>query len=46
MGFKTHFIEDASRGVNLRPDDVKNAIEEMKRAGIAVVQSADLLRTK
>jgi nicotinamidase/pyrazinamidase len=45
MGFKTHFIEDASRGVNLRPDDVKNAIEEMKRARIAVVQSADLLQT-
>ena len=44
MGFKTRFIEDASRGVNLRPDDVKNAIEEMKRAGIAVVQNAELLR--
>lgn len=45
MGFKTHFIEDASRGVNLRPDDVKNAIEEMKRARIAIVQSAHLLET-
>ena len=45
MGFKTHFIEDASRGVSLRPDDVKNAIEEMKRAGITIVQSADLLET-
>jgi nicotinamidase/pyrazinamidase len=45
MGFKTHFIEDASRGVNLRPDDVKNAIEEMKCAGIAIAQSADLLET-
>ncbi len=46
MGFKTHLIEDASRGVNLRPDDVKNAVDEMKRAGVAVVQSAELLRTK
>jgi nicotinamidase/pyrazinamidase len=46
MGFKTHLIEDASRGVNLRPDDVKNAVEEMKRAGVAVVQSAELLRAK
>jgi len=46
MGFKTHLIEDASRGVNLRPDDVKNAIEEMKCAGIAVVQSADVLKAK
>ena len=46
MGFTTHFIEDASRGVNLRPDDVAKAIEEMKHAGIAVRQSADLLRTR
>jgi len=46
VGFRTYFIEDASRGVNLRPDDVKNAVEEMKRAGVAVVQSAELLRTK
>ena len=46
LGFKTHLIADASRGVNLRPDDVKNAIEEMKRAGIVVVQSADILRAQ
>jgi nicotinamidase/pyrazinamidase len=45
-GFRTHFIEDASRGVNLRPDDVGNAIEEMKRAGVVVVQSADILKTQ
>jgi len=46
VGFKTHLIEDASRGVNLRPDDVEHAVGEMKRAGVAVVQSAELLRTK
>ena len=46
VGFRTYFIEDASRGVNLRPDDVKNAVEEMKRAGVVVVQSAELLSTK
>ncbi|HEX5219972.1 MAG TPA: bifunctional nicotinamidase/pyrazinamidase [Verrucomicrobiae bacterium] len=43
MGFKTHLIEDASRGVNLRPDDVAKAIEEMKRAGVIVVQSRELM---
>jgi len=43
-GFTTRFIEDASRGVNLHPDDVKHAVEEMKQAGVAVVQSAKLLR--
>ena len=46
MGFKTHFIEDASRGVNLHPDDVKKAVEEMKRTGIAVTHSAKLLRAE
>lgn len=43
MGFKTYFIEDASQGVNLRPTDVPNAIAEMQRAGITVVQSAEQL---
>lgn len=43
-GFKTHFIEDASRGVNLGADDVKKAVDEMKRAGVEVVQSDQVLR--
>jgi len=43
LGFKTHFIEDASRGVNLQPNDVMNAIAEMNRAGIATVQRSDIL---
>lgn len=43
LGFKTHFIEDASRGVNLGPDDVKNAITEMRQAGIVINQSSDIL---
>jgi len=42
MGFKTMLIEDASRGVNLRPNDVVNAITEMRRAGVGVVQSGEL----
>jgi nicotinamidase/pyrazinamidase len=44
FGFKTTVIEDASRGVNIRPNDVSEAIEELKRAGIQVVTSADLLK--
>ena len=42
FGFKTFLIEDASRGVGLRPDDVKNAIADMNRAGVVIVQSADI----
>jgi nicotinamidase/pyrazinamidase len=45
-GFKTHFIEDASRGVNLCPNDVRDAIAEMNRAGIETVQSSDILKSK
>lgn len=44
MGFKTRFVEDASRGVNISPGDVANSIGQMRRAGIIVVQSAELLR--
>jgi nicotinamidase/pyrazinamidase len=44
VGFKTYFIEDASRGVNLQPNDVINAIAEMNRAGIATVQSIELMK--
>jgi nicotinamidase/pyrazinamidase len=43
LGFRTHLVEDACRGVNLRPDDVKNAVEEMQRAGVGIVQSAEVI---
>jgi nicotinamidase/pyrazinamidase len=46
FGFKTQFIEDASRGVNLQPNDVKQAIDEMKRAGIKIMNSDELLNQK
>ncbi len=45
-GFKSHFIEDASRGVNLHPNDVRDAIAEMNRAGIDTLQSSDILKSK
>lgn len=40
LGFKTHLIEDACRGVNLRPNDVADAVAQMKKAGVVVVQSS------
>jgi nicotinamidase/pyrazinamidase len=39
LGFNTCLIEDASRGVNLKPGDVGRAIEEMRAAGVKVVRS-------
>lgn len=44
LGFHTHLIEDASRGVNLKPGDVSAAIGEMKQAGVHVMRSRDVLR--
>ena len=37
MGFKTCVIEDACRGVNLKPGDVERAMEEMRAKGVEVL---------
>jgi len=42
LGFKTTLIEDACRGVNLQPSDVKKAVDEMETAGV-VVQTSDAI---
>ena len=38
-GFAVSLIEDASRGVDLRPGDVAAAVEQMRRAGVRVADS-------
>jgi nicotinamidase/pyrazinamidase len=38
QGFKVVLLEDAVRGVNLRPGDSKQAIEEMLRSGAEVAK--------
>lgn len=42
LGLKTFVIDDACRGVKLHRDDVKNAIEEMRRVGVQIVSSAQI----
>jgi len=42
LGFETTVVVDACRGVNLQPGDVDAALEEMRRAGIRTLVSADL----
>jgi nicotinamidase/pyrazinamidase len=44
LGIRTHVIEDACRGVNLKPDDSKNAIAEMRAAGASIIDSGEILR--
>ena len=43
LGFKTHLIEDGCRGVNLRPQDVARALEEMKQAGVVLLRSSQIV---
>ncbi len=38
LGFETSLIENASRGVELHPGDVATAVEEMRQAGVEIVQ--------
>jgi nicotinamidase/pyrazinamidase len=42
LGFKTFVIEDACRGVNLRPGEVERAIGEMRAKGVEVFSSEEL----
>jgi nicotinamidase/pyrazinamidase len=37
LGFRTYLIFEGCRGVNLSPDDSKRAVEEMKHAGVTVI---------
>lgn len=43
LGFETSLIEDATRAVNLEPEDGENAIATMRGAGAAVTTSAEFL---
>jgi nicotinamidase/pyrazinamidase len=42
LGFNTFLIEDGCRGINLNPGDVDEAINEMGRAGVAVIKGESI----
>jgi nicotinamidase/pyrazinamidase len=42
LGFETHVIADACRGVLLEPDDVEKAVAEMRAAGVTMIGSAEV----
>ena len=44
MGFNTHIILDACRGVELKPGDVQNAINEMEEEGVKICYTKDIIR--
>jgi nicotinamidase/pyrazinamidase len=42
LGFETFLIDDASRGVDLHPGDVQNALEALRAKGVKIVPSTRL----
>lgn len=44
LGFKTRLIEDACRGIDLQPGDIRKAVEEMRAAGAEILQAAEVLK--
>jgi nicotinamidase/pyrazinamidase len=46
LGFRTSVVADACRGVEVNAGDTARAVEEMRAAGAAVVQSRDVLTSR
>jgi hypothetical protein len=42
LRLKTHVIVDGCRGIELEPDDIGRALDEMKRARAVLLKSSDL----
>ena len=44
LGLNVYVIEDACRGVNLKPGDIEKALDEMRKAGVKVIHSKEILK--
>jgi len=42
LGLDTNVIVDGCRGIDLEPDDIDRALDEIKRAGAVLLKSSDL----
>lgn len=42
LGFRTHVVRDACRGVELKAGDIDRAFEQMRSIGVALVSSAEV----
>jgi nicotinamidase/pyrazinamidase len=45
LGFNTFVILDGCRGIDLKPNDVENAIDEMKAVGVDLIHYKDMDKT-
>lgn len=43
LGFKTYLITDATKAVNLHPEDGDKVLEELKSAGVLLIESSVIL---
>jgi nicotinamidase/pyrazinamidase len=43
LGFRTHLVLDACRGIDAHPGDVERTIDEMRAAGVVIVTSEQLV---
>jgi len=43
LGYDVMVIRDACRAINLKPDDEKGAVEEMKKKGVKIVLAKEVL---
>lgn len=43
LEYETYLITDATRGVNMNPDDTKNAMADMKKQGAELIESRAIL---
>ena len=43
LGFKTYLITDATKAVNLHPENGDTALEEFKKAGVILIESTAIL---
>src|ERR1051326_2704482 len=41
LGFRTHVVSDACRGVELNPGDIERAFEEMRSIGVSVITESE-----
>lgn len=42
LGFATHVVTDACRGVDLQPGDIDRALDEMRSIGVEVLPSSEI----
>jgi nicotinamidase/pyrazinamidase len=42
LGYETYLVTDATRGVNIKPEDTENALAEMRSKGAKLIMSKEL----